>query len=228
MTSGAVKVTPSSSSAVSLSSPSALGVGRPLGEKEVLLSELHHRVKNNLAVVASLLSFQGRAIREPRLVAALDASRDRVRSMALVHELLYRGPDADRLDAGAYLRRLTDSLLEAYTPAGTAVESAFDVEPLPLPMDAILACGLIVNELVTNSLKHAFPGRPAGRISVGLRRADRGAELTVADDGRGLDGNAADGLGLRLVAMMVRQLDGSLAQRSGHGLTSSVTFPLGA
>ena len=202
-----------------------------LSEKEVLLKEVHHRVKNNLQVVTSLLSLQSQRFEDPQLAAAFQDSQARVRAMALVHEKLYRSKDLCGIDFSSYLNDLTVFLIQAYCPKNLHVTSDIRCEEFYLSVDSAIPCGLILNELVTNCLKHAFPGRKTGLIRTSAWTKDGSAVLTVLDDGVGLppdfDVNKADTLGLQLITNLARQLHGSMDVKSGpDGAVFTLRFPL--
>ncbi len=199
-----------------------------LEEKSVLLREVHHRVKNNLQIVASLLALQSRKVKSPESLALFQESMDRVRAMALIHENLYRSESAAAIGAADYIRRLANDLMAAYALRAGNVHLKLDAADVPLSPDTAFPCGLIINELVSNSLKHAFPEGRSGTIRIGLRRDGEDIELTVADDGKGLpDGiDAASGgsLGLRLVRNLAGQLGGTFQVESGPGRASPSAF----
>ncbi|MEI6876793.1 MAG: histidine kinase dimerization/phosphoacceptor domain -containing protein [Spirochaetota bacterium] len=206
---------------------------RSLAEKEVLLREVHDRVKNNLNVISSLLHLQSSVIQTPeQAIAAFERSRDRVMAMALVHEELYKSRDYARVDMGTYLDGLARQLARVH---GLGRDVKLDVEAgkTLLPVDKSIPCGLIFNELITNALEHAFPEGGPGEIRISLRETEDGfIELSVADSGIGLpegDGMQTDeSLGLPLVRMLVEQLDGSMESSSGHGARFLIRFPLKA
>ena len=203
-----------------------------LHEKEVLLKEIHHRVKNNLQIIISLLSLQARSLPDPQLRAYFQDSRDRVKAMALVHEALYRAPDLARVDFGAYLRRLATALFASYRLDAQHIELTVTAEPLALDLDTAIPCGLIVNELLTNAFKHAFPDGRAGAIHLTLQATAGLATLTVQDTGVGfpadVDVRQADSLGLRIVDHLAEQLGGSLALTRGAGTAFTLVFPVSA
>ncbi|RPH35036.1 hypothetical protein EHM92_06930, partial [bacterium] len=140
-----------------------------LQEKELLLKEVHHRVKNNLQVVCSLLSLQGSSIKEPGPRRLFEETRDRVRSMASVHEMLYRSTDLARIDFSGYISNLASQLFASHNINPERVKLQVEVEPVSLGINLGVPCGLLINELVTNALKHAFPGDRAGTITVSMR-----------------------------------------------------------
>lgn len=202
-----------------------------LSEKEVLLKEVHHRVKNNLQVVTSLLSLQALRFEDPLLSAAFQDSQARVRAMALVHEKLYRSKDLCRIDFASYLSELTVFLIQAYSPKHLSVTPDIHSEEFYLSVDSAIPCGLILNELVTNSLKHAFTGRTTGIIRPHAWTENKHAVLCVRDNGVGLppgfDVNQAETLGLQLVTNLARQLHGGLDVETGpEGTAFTIRFPL--
>ncbi len=185
-------------------------IERALVEKTVLLDEIHHRVKNNLQVITSLLSLQSRHAEAP-VQRALRDSQSRVRAMALMHQLLFEGRDVSALELGPYLRRLAGLLRDTYLSESGPVELRVEVpdEGLRLDPQRAIACGLLVNELVTNAIKHAFPEGRGGQVCVRLSRGADGACVQVSDNGCGLPGDAAPGrgggLGLQLLPLLAEQ-----------------------
>lgn len=203
-----------------------------LREKEILLKEIHHRVKNNLQIISSLLNLQSAHIRDPRALEVFKEGQGRVRSMALIHEKLYQSDDLARVDFSEYIRNLAAYLFRSYEVHAGAVCLNVEAEDVLLGVDTAIPCGLIINELVSNSLKHAFPGGGGGSINITLRPA--GAErltLTVADDGVGLpegfDVRATPSLGLQLVNTLARQLGGDVLVGDCAGAEFSITFRKG-
>jgi PAS domain S-box-containing protein len=209
---------------------------RSLAEKEALLREVHHRVKNNLQVISSLLRLQAADSLSPDAARLVHESESRIHSMALIHEQLYRSGDLARIDFRDYVDGLTRKVLASAGEVGRPVKLTLDVEPVPLDLDVAIACGLVLNELLSNALKHAFPHGRSGTISVGFHCAEGHATLVVADNGIGLQEPRADrehpgSLGQRLVTALVRQLRGtsSVATSSveGDGGTRfTLTFPV--
>lgn len=198
-----------------------------LCERETLLKEIHHRVKNNLQVISSLLALQARQVRSDHAVAAAMADiQGRVRSIALAHEHLYASDHLGRLDFPDYVRELTRSLEQTF---GHGAVIALDIAPIALVVDQAIACGLVVNELVTNAFKYAFPDREDGTIRVSLHVTDGVATLEVKDDGIGIPDRQAkpQSLGLSLVATLAEQLGGELERVRGAGVGACfrVTFP---
>ncbi len=200
-----------------------------LREKEVLLKEVHHRVKNNLQVVSSLLSLQSGQVADPAAGRALAESQRRVRSMALIHESLYRSADLARIDFGAYVRALCRQLFAAFGVDGGRVSLRLRLDAVPLDLERAVPCGMLVNELVSNALEHAFPGGRSGTVSVELRAAESGGyALTVADDGvglpPGLDYRRTRSLGLQLVCTLARQLSASVVVEQAGGTAFRITL----
>jgi two-component sensor histidine kinase/HAMP domain-containing protein len=196
---------------------------RELREKEVLLKEIHHRVKNNLQVISSLVGLQADASTDETVREVLRDVTYRVRSMALVHEKLYQSADLASIDFAEYTRGLLGYLWRAHGAAAAAVRLNLDLSPLSLPVDTAVPCGLILNELAGNALKHAFRGRSEGEVTVSLMScADGRISLSVSDNGvglpAGLDWRQASTLGLRLVQMLAGQL-GAEVKVSGEEWT---------
>lgn len=200
-----------------------------LEEKTALLKEVHHRVKNNLQIVTSLLNLQAGQIQNPIALAALQDTQGRIRSMALLHESLYHDSRGGRVDGAAYLSHLCAHLRDAFGLAARRVRLHHDLAPVQLGLDQAVPCGLIVNELVSNACKHAFPGERGGEIWVELRAesADR-LELVVIDDGAGLppglDWRRSDTLGLHLVAGLAQQLGATVEAQATAGTRFRLTF----
>jgi len=201
-----------------------------LYEKEVLLKEVHHRVKNNLQFIASLLSMQARRIADPASLEVFVNSQSRVHSMALIHERLYKSDSLAEIDFEDYVRMLVKDLLASHVVQPEAIRVDVDMDRIPLKLDAAVPCGLIVNELVTNALKHAFPDGRRGTIRIGFNQTNGVFVLAVRDDGAGLPEDAetrkTTSLGLRLVQILTEQLEGDIAlQSDGRGTEAIITFP---
>ncbi len=198
-----------------------------VAEKEVLLREIHHRVKNNLQIISSLLSLQASHVTHADTVAMIHDSQHRIRSMALVHEQLYRSSDLAQIDFPAYVQQLVAHLQYAYVQSDiqltTHLDSAFS------DLDTALSCGLIVNELVSNALKHAFPDGRSGEVQIKFQIGNPGPHiLVIQDDGIGipedLDLQTTDSLGLQLVNSLVHQLEGTLELSAVAGTTFTIRF----
>jgi two-component sensor histidine kinase len=203
-----------------------------LREKEVLLKEIHHRVKNNLQIVSSLLYLQAAKTEHPGAVLALTESRARVRSMALIHEKLYQSPNLASVDMGGYTRNLVSDLQRFYRTDDSSVRLTVNIDDIPLGITEAIPCGLIINELVSNVLKHAFPKGEGGEITIQLTRESANhITLTVSDNGIGfpehVDFRNASSLGLTLVNSLVEQLDGSIELDRRGGTTFTITLAWG-
>jgi PAS domain S-box-containing protein len=202
-----------------------------LKEKEVLLKEIHHRVKNNLQVICSLLNLQAGYTSDQPTSEMFRESQQRVRSMALVHETLYRAQDLARIDFAEYVQSLTASLARSYGRPEISVALKGERSSVFLGVDKAVPCGLIVNELVSNALKHAFPKGRKGEVCVTLQ-GDSGLQLTldVSDDGVGfparLDFRNTTSLGLQLVNTLTEQLQGTIALQNYGGTTFQIQFPI--
>jgi PAS domain S-box-containing protein len=200
-----------------------------LREKELLLKEVHHRVKNNLQVISSLLNLQAQHLPDPAQRNIFTDSQSRVQSIALVHEKLYQSKDLANIDCEQYVQTLVDGLFHAQNYSERGIHHTIEVGGAHLPVDAAIPCGLIINELVTNALKHAFPtGRP-GRVRVSLKPGqDESMELVVEDDGRGLpediDPRKTTSLGLDLVFTFAEQLDAKVEIERSHGTAFRFRF----
>ncbi len=197
-----------------------------LREKEVLLQEVHHRVKNNMQVISSLLNLQVKHTGNEECRRVLLEGQTRIRSMSLVHEQLYQSHDLSNVDLAAYIRKLAGHLFSLYLPHTTRVGLETDLEDLSLDINSAVPCGLILNELISNALKHAFPGDRTGVVKIGLRRRPDGAtELRVEDNGVGLgarvDFRRTESLGLQIVNLLAEQLDATIEvdQTKGTGIT---------
>jgi PAS domain S-box-containing protein len=191
-----------------------------LREKEALLQEVHHRVKNNLQVVASLLLIQSRATTDPHVRQMFQDSEARVRSMALVHEALYASQDLASVDVASYLERLADQLREAYGASARGVDLVVEAERLSIAPDRAVPVGLVITELVSNALKHAFPSGRTGSIRIVFREADGGFEFSISDDGVGIPGgwNAMRrSVGLQIVRNLLHHLGAEVTEVPGDG-----------
>ncbi|HEX4181251.1 MAG TPA: histidine kinase dimerization/phosphoacceptor domain -containing protein [Caulobacteraceae bacterium] len=186
-----------------------------LKEKEVLLGEVHHRVKNNLQIIHSLLYLQAAKINDATLSSLLKESQNRIKSMALIHQTLYESKDFARVEFGLFLDTLVPTLVSSYAIDAGQAALSIDAAGVSLPISAAIPCGLIVNELISNALKHAFPEGRAGVITVNLRNESlREIILTVSDDGVGFpeafDIQQSTTLGLQLVRLLADQLGAEL------------------
>jgi two-component sensor histidine kinase len=202
-----------------------------LKEKELLLKEVHHRVKNNLQVVSSLLNWQASYIEDASARSIFKDSQNRVRSMALIHEKLYQSDDLAHIDFGRYAQSLTASLFHSYGVDANRVRLESTIDDASLDIDKAIPCGMILNELVSNALKHAFPNGRSGEVQVELRPCapDR-LTLIVSDDGVGLPAelniHATPSLGLQLVVTLTEQLRGNVEVNRNSGTQFQITFPV--
>lgn len=204
-----------------------------LREKEALLKEIHHRVKNNLQVVSSLLGLQSRSVTDPETRKMFRESQNRIHSMALLHESLYQSENLSQVNFPDYIRELAAHLFHSYGVAPERIHLRTNLERLALHLDAAVPCGLIVNELISNSLKYAFPDGREGEIRIELHEIHDGmARLVVADNGVGfrsdLDWTTTKSLGLRLVRTLAQQLGAKIEVTSEPGTQIQLTFAAAA
>lgn len=195
-------------------------IQKNLREKETLLKEIHHRVKNNLQIIASLLRIQSRGIADVAAKEAIRESRSRVRSMALIHEDLYKENDLSGVLMSDYLGKLTDDIFRIYNIAPDRIQLETDIAPIRLDVDTVIPIGLIVNELLTNALKHAFPGQRTGMVSLTLKEQQDRLMLEVSDNGQGSTGKTTDGsFGLSMIETFREKLEGELEWIGEQGTT---------
>lgn len=200
-----------------------------LKEKEVLLKEIHHRVKNNLQIINSLLNLQSREIKDERSLDIFEKCKNRIDSIALVHEKLYQSEDLANVNFGEYVKTLTARLFDAYSSRLPDVSLAIDAADLYLQVNRAIPCALIINELVMNSIKHGFPAGRAGEIAVNLNISNSGKVLLiVADNGVGLPGDfnidKPATLGMQIINALVGQLHGSLSVDKSKGTKFTIEF----
>ena len=202
-----------------------------LGEKTVLLKEVHHRVKNNLAVIAGLLGMQAEGLEDERAIASLGESQRRVMSMALIHEYLYANENLDRVDFGMYVEQLSGELYATYAIEPELVGFDIQTENIDLAINIAIPCALILNELLTNALKYAFPNGRSGTIAVKFARmSDTELSLSCVDNGVGMpetfDWENPKSLGMRIVRILTKQVDGKLLRETGPaGTRFQLTIP---
>ena len=202
-----------------------------LKEKEVLLKEIHHRVKNNLQIISSLLRLQSERIADPNIVALFQQSQNRVRSMALIHEKLYKSKDFARIDFADYIRGLTEIVSRSYGMVPARVHIELRLEQIFLGIDTAIPVGLILSELISNAFKHAFPEGREGIITIEFHQhTPESVRLTVRDDGvgglQGLDSDGAKSFGFSLVQLLTQQIGGILQFRAEKGTELTVDFPV--
>ena len=215
---------------------------------EVRIKEIHHRIKNNLQVISSLLSLEAEKFSDQKMLEAFRESQNRVISMALIHEELYKGNEIDTLDFAAYLQKLTSDLLNSYSVQKDNIDLKLNLEKVHLGMDTAIPLGIVVNELVSNSLKHAFPAGSKGEIHIHLCKTDSSTinaedlgidekcrdekslpfRLSIIDSGRGiseeLDLKNIESLGLKLVSLLVDQIDGCIGLKRDRGTKFTILF----
>jgi PAS domain S-box-containing protein len=192
-----------------------------LKEKEVLLQEIHHRVKNNMQIISSLLNIQTRYVDDEESVNILKESQNRVRSMAMIHEKLYRSKNFNKIYFADYIESLVWDLFYSYNIKKGTIIPVLDIDDIKLNIETSVPCGLIITELVSNSLKYAFPDQPKGELEVSLKTKGDQYELTISDDGVGfpvnIDFKNTDSLGLQLVNSLTDQIDGKIELTSAPG-----------
>jgi two-component sensor histidine kinase len=198
-------------------------------EKELLLQEVHHRVNNNLQVICSLLGMQSGSAGDPLVASALLKSQNRVKSMATVHAMLYASRALNSIDFAEYVHALAAVIADSYGADSARVQLAFHLDPLRLELDRAIPCGLILNEVLSNALTHAFPDGRVGEIRISLRARDGEIRMTVGDDGVGLAASGmpdkAGSLGMSIAKTLARQLGGTLEIIAGQGSQFVLTFP---
>jgi PAS domain S-box-containing protein len=203
-----------------------------LKEKEVLLKEIHHRVKNNLGIVSSLLQMQYRRTQDSQATAILLDSKNRIASIALVHEKLYRSDDLANINFAQYIPDLTTHLFDSYNVSSSNIQLNIQVEDVSLDIETAIPCGLIINELVSNALKYAFPMDCTGKIQVSLSQASNHTLiLIIRDNGVGLpaefESKKTKTLGMNLIQGLVKQLRGTLEINSQQGTEFKISFTAG-
>ncbi len=199
-------------------------------ENELLLKEVHHRVKNNLQVISSLLSLQSRHIQDKQVRHAILDSESRVRSMSLIHQRLYRGNNLAAVEMKNYFSSLTDTLVDAYADESDDIEVLVDMPQIELDVEYAVPLGLITNELITNTLKYAFGERGQGTIFIRMQQEQNELILEVADDGSGAKSapDPSGGFGGELVEMLTQQLKGKISQQRADGYRTRIRFPYSA
>lgn len=201
-----------------------------LEEKELLLKEVHHRVKNNLQVISSIFSLQSQALEDEKALAILEESQNRISSMSLIHEKLYQAANLTNIDFAEYIYDLAHHLLASYNVNPDWIQTEMNIESIPLNLDSAIPCGLLINELISNSLKHGFPNERRGTIYIFLGFIDEETLcLKVEDDGIGLpedfNPNQATSLGFSLITSLTQQLRGRLKFQNNPGASFEITFP---
>jgi PAS domain S-box-containing protein len=200
-----------------------------LREKEVMLREIHHRVKNNMQIILSLLRIQSRAVKDRETREMFKQSQNRIRSMALIHEALYKSGDLAHIDIADYISRMTTHLLSIYREDLGEIEIDQDAGGIFLDINKAIPCGLMISELVSNSLKHAFPGKRTGHILIRMTKSQRGKNILIVKDNgvgfpAGLDFRKTETLGLQLVTDLVMQINGTIQIKKTKGTEFVVKF----
>jgi PAS domain S-box-containing protein len=208
-------------------------IAASLREKEVLLKEIHHRVKNNLHVIANLLDLQSQYVEDEKILSLFGDCQNRIHSMALIHEQLYQSPTVGEVNFSEYIQSLIDNLFDSFSTQTCPIAQKIEAESITLNMETSIPCGLIINELVSNSLKYAFPNHPTGTIDIRFyadynTTSDRLLHLIVRDNGIGMnqafDWKNSNTLGLRLVRILTRQLEGTLELDTTNGTQFHLSF----
>jgi two-component sensor histidine kinase len=202
-----------------------------LKEKDILLGEIHHRVKNNLQVVNSLLDLQIDRIEDGVILDILRESQNRIKSMALIHQALYESKDFGQVDFGTFLDSIAPTLVSSYGIDADRIALDIDAVEIQLPINAAVPCGLVTNELISNALKHGFPDGRRGEIKINLSRgSENHAVLSITDNGRGiaadLDLAGTETLGLQLVHLLTEQLGGELTIKRANPTSFILRFPI--
>jgi len=200
-----------------------------LNEKVILLKEVHHRVKNNLQIIVSLIRLQADTLEDKAGVSHLNSILSRIRSIAFVHELLYRSQDLGRIDFEEYIKKFTISLIDMYSCGKKRISLEVDAKNILIGVDLAVPCGIIINELVTNSMKHAFTGENEGTIKISMSAANGMYTLSVSDSGTSNAGNLRQknpaSLGMYLVTSLAEQLEAGLEIMAGKNTTFTFIFP---
>ena len=203
-------------------------LNKTVGEKEVLLREIHHRVKNNLQIIISLLNLQSRYITDEKILAAIRESQNRVKAMSLVHEKLYQSENISKINLDDYIRFLGTGLIQFYGAKSRGITLTTDIRDIHVDINAAIPLGLIINELISNSIKYAFPDRERGEIFMSVRKENHTLSVLFKDNGVGipadLDWRNTESLGLRLVISLVEQLNGTIELDQSAGTAFSIVL----
>ncbi|MFP4364245.1 MAG: sensor histidine kinase [Spirochaetia bacterium] len=200
-------------------------ISASLREKNVLLKEIHHRVKNNMQIIVSLLNLQSSTFDDEQLASVLEESRNRIDSMALVHELLYKSENLSKIDMADYGESIFHGLLNSY-PAGGRVEWSIDVQDVFLDIEKAVPCGLIMNEAISNALKYAFPEKNEGILSLHFFQSNNQYQMIIQDNGVGMElSENKETLGLQLIYILADQLSGKISVQSKDGVRIILEFP---
>lgn len=198
-------------------------------DERILLKEIHHRVKNNLNIIIGILELQSQNLEDPIVKEMFRESIDRIRTMAIIHEYLYRSENQSVIDLSAYIESLADNLLSVYADARREIIINYRLDSVITDFDIAIPVGLLVNEVVTNSIKHAFMERPAGNIDIILEKSEFKINLTIKDNGVGtplnVDFENSKTLGLQLIKLLVTQLNGNYKIYREDGTTVQFEIP---
>ena len=202
---------------------------KSLEEKDILLREVHHRVKNNMQIISSILRMQSRNIDDPKLKDVLQESQNRIHSMALIHENLYNNKSLANINFSTYIKSLSGNIARSYASQNGHIKFDYKIEEAYLPMDIAIPCGLIINELISNSFKYAFNGKSNGVIGIDFSSLKEDEfQLIVSDDGIGIpdtiDITKTKSLGMKILYKLVQQIDGELQSDFSNGTKFNITF----
>lgn len=202
-------------------------IKQSLEEKEVLLKEVHHRVKNNLQIISSILNLQSSTVSDKQTLDLLKNSQDRIRSMSLIHELLYQTKDFSTINFSEYIRSIATNLFQSYNQ-NKLINLTLELSPVSLDLDSAIPCGLIINELITNSLKYAYPNSENGAIKIHLSQEKDIVILIIEDNGKGfpsaIDFRETESLGMQLVVSLTDQIDGEIKMDNSKGTKFEIQF----
>ena len=200
-----------------------------LKEKEILLKEIHHRVKNNLQIVTSLLKLQSAGVDDKLLQEKFRETQSRIMTMSFIHESFYKSNDLSRIEFNSYLKRLAGNLFSIYVSDTDRVKCIIDAQGVDITVDTAIPCGLIINEIISNSLKYAFPDGAAGIIKISLKKEGKDYILTVSDNGKGfeknIDSKKTGSMGLVLINMLCEQIEGKITHSTNNGTEYKIVFP---
>jgi two-component system, sensor histidine kinase PdtaS len=202
---------------------------KSLHEKEILLKEVHHRVKNNLQVITSLLKLQSHHVTDPKLLYIIKETQNRIMAMSFAHQKLYQSKNFSEVDFCDYLKKIISQITHIFGTESKNIRIKVNCENAMLGIETIIPCGMLVNEIITNSVKHAFPGNKRGEIKVTFRKADGDKyRLTVSDNGVGIPGGVdiadAKTLGLQLIETLAKQLEAKTELHGKNGTEYRITF----
>jgi PAS domain S-box-containing protein len=204
-------------------------IEKDLKEKEILIKEIHHRVKNNLIVMSSLLNLQADYVKDKESYEMFMESKNRAKSMALIHERLYQSTDLREIDFGEYIRSLSMDLYRTYVSNPELIKLNMELEPVNVDINTAIPVGLMINELVTNAFKYAFPQNMGGKVNIRFHSKDENLILEVSDDGIGfpkdIDFKSTESLGLKLVNVLTSQIDGEIKMKVNNGTHFKIIFP---